>query len=61
MTPVGTDFDMPPEHFRERWGTPFGRAGNAQDYAQALLNFACNGFVTGATLLIDGGYLTTHP
>lgn len=61
MTPVGTDIDKPAEHFRERWGTPFGRAGNAQDYAQALLNFAVNGFVTGATLLIDGGYLLTHP
>ena len=61
MTPVGADKDKDPAYFRERWGTPFGRAGNAQDYAQALLNFAVNGFVTGATLLIDGGYLLTHP
>lgn len=61
MTPVGTDMGKSEEHFREKWGTPFGRAGNAQDYAQALLNFAVNGFVTGATLLIDGGYLLTHP
>lgn len=61
MTPVGTDFNQPPEYFRKQWGTPVGRAGNAQDYAQALLNFAVNGFVTGSTLLIDGGYLLTHP
>ena len=61
MTPVDNDLNKPPEHFRERWGTPFGRAGNAKDYAQALLNFAVNGFVSGATLLIDGGYLLAHP
>ncbi len=29
-----------------QWGIPFGRAGKIQDYAQAVLNFAVNGYVS---------------
>lgn len=43
-----------------KWGIPFGRAGQPRDYAQALLNFAVNGYVTGATLVIDGAWLLAH-
>lgn len=51
------------DHFRDeaRWAIPLGRPGNARDYAQAVLNFAVNGYVTGATLLIDGAWLLSHP
>jgi len=48
------------EHFMQQWGIPFGRPGNARDYAQALINFAVNGYVTGATLVIDGAWLLAH-
>lgn len=52
--------DGTPEHFRKEWGIPLGRPGRARDYAQAILNFAVNGYVTGATLIIDGAWLLTH-
>jgi NAD(P)-dependent dehydrogenase (short-subunit alcohol dehydrogenase family) len=61
MTPVDQDKGKDAEFFRKRWGTPFGRAGTAKDYAQALLSFAVNGFVTGSTLIIDGGFLINSP
>ncbi|KAF2100134.1 NAD(P)-binding protein [Rhizodiscina lignyota] len=60
MTPIANDEGQKPEFFRERWGTPFGRAGESRDYAQALLNFAVNQFVTGSTLMIDGGFMLAH-
>ena len=47
-------------HFREKWGIPMGRAGNERDYAQALISMAVNGYVTGATLVIDGAWLLAH-
>jgi hypothetical protein len=31
--------------------------GNATDYAQAVLSIAVNGYMNGATLGIDGGWL----
>jgi len=48
------------EHFIKQWGIPAGRPGRPRDYAQALLNFAVNGYVTGATLVIDGAWLLAH-
>ncbi|KXT06662.1 hypothetical protein AC578_8597 [Pseudocercospora eumusae] len=62
MTPIARDDGQAKEHFRRQdgWGIPFGRAGHARDYAQAVLNFACNGYVTGSTLVIDGGWLLAH-
>lgn len=62
MTPIDKDDGQQKEHFRDLkgWGIPFGRAGHPQDYAQAVLNFAKNGYVTGSTLVIDGGWLLAH-
>lgn len=59
MTPI-KDQDGDKNHFIRKWGIPFGRPGNARDYAQALLNFAVNGYTTGATLVVDGGWLLAH-
>lgn len=60
MVGVGRDFGREQEHFRKRWEIPFGRSGNARDYAQAVLNFAANQYVTGTTLVIDGAWLLVH-
>ena len=60
MTPVDNDRGQSKEHFRKAWGTPFGRAGAAKDYAQAVLGLAVNQFCSGSTLLIDGGYMLAH-
>lgn len=48
MTPIGKESAEQKEHFRTKWGIPFGRAGQPQDYAQALLNFAVNQYVKPA-------------
>ncbi|WWC99642.1 hypothetical protein V866_006546 [Kwoniella sp. B9012] len=45
------------EYFKQRWGTPFGRAGNAVDYAQCIFSLISNQYITGAELVIDGGWL----
>jgi NAD(P)-dependent dehydrogenase (short-subunit alcohol dehydrogenase family) len=60
MTSVEVDKGKQKQHFRERWGTPFGRAGNEKDYAQAILSLAANQFCSGSTLIIDGGFLLAH-
>ncbi|KAK3670867.1 hypothetical protein LTR78_009311 [Recurvomyces mirabilis] len=57
MTPIDKEDGNEKKHFREKWGIPFGRAGNPRDYAAAILNFAVNQYVTGSTLTIDGGWL----
>lgn len=45
----------------EGYGVPFGRFGRPRDYAQAVLGFAMNEYVSGSTLVIDGGWLLAHP
>lgn len=60
MTPIDNDKGNAKKHFQEKWGIPFGRAGMPRDYAQAVLNFAVNQYVTGSTLVIDGAYLLAH-
>lgn len=60
MTPIDNDKGNAKKHFQEKWGIPFGRAGKPRDYAQAVLNFAVNQYVTGSTLVIDGAYLLAH-
>lgn len=45
------------EEFQTKWGIPFGRPGNATDYAQCILGLATNQYVTGAEHVIDGGWL----
>lgn len=59
MTPINEQ-EGNKEHFIAKWGIPVGRPGRPRDYAQALLNFAVNGYVTGATLVIDGAWLLAH-
>ena len=61
MTPIAADAGKEKEHFRAHpWEIPFGRAGSPRDYAQAVLNFAVNQYVTGSTLVIDGAWLLGH-
>ncbi|KAM0693081.1 hypothetical protein Q7P36_007638 [Cladosporium allicinum] len=60
MTPIDADKGNEKKHFQEKWGIPLGRAGMPRDYAQAVLNFAVNQYVTGSTLVIDGAYLLAH-
>ncbi|WPG98644.1 Hypothetical protein R9X50_00143700 [Acrodontium crateriforme] len=60
MTPIDKDNGQLKEHFMTKWGIPFGRAGQPRDYAQAVLNFAVNQYVTGSTLVIDGAWLLAH-
>ncbi|KAK6904268.1 hypothetical protein L486_03851 [Kwoniella mangroviensis CBS 10435] len=43
--------------FRQQWGIPFGRPGKAVDYAQCIFGLITNQYVTGAEVVIDGGWL----
>lgn len=61
MTPIDRYADEEKKYFREQWGIPFGRSGATPDYAQAILSLAVNKYVTGSTLVIDGGYLLAQP
>ncbi|CAK9781630.1 NAD(P)-binding protein [Cutaneotrichosporon oleaginosum] len=45
------------KEWREKWGVPFGRAGNARDYAQCIFGVVTNAYQTGAHVVIDGGWL----
>ncbi|WVQ85687.1 hypothetical protein IAT38_007853 [Cryptococcus sp. DSM 104549] len=49
------------EEFRKQWGTPFGRPGNAVDYAQCIFGLVTNQYITGTELVIDGGWLLASP
>ncbi|KAK4541669.1 hypothetical protein LTR36_007813 [Oleoguttula mirabilis] len=61
MTPIDAEAGKEKAHFRaDPWSIPFGRAGRPRDYAQAVLNFAVNQYVTGSTLVIDGAWLLAH-
>jgi hypothetical protein len=58
MTPiVGEEALVQTDNCRNNWGIPFGRAGNATDYAQCILGLAVNQYVTGAEHVIDGAWL----
>ncbi|KZT39019.1 NAD(P)-binding protein [Sistotremastrum suecicum HHB10207 ss-3] len=52
-----SQFPGTPEEIRAQRGIPVGRLGTAREYAQAVLGFAVNTYVNGATLIIDGGWL----
>ncbi|KZS94949.1 NAD(P)-binding protein [Sistotremastrum niveocremeum HHB9708] len=52
-----SEFPGTPEEVRAQRGIPVGRLGTAREYAQAVLGFAVNTYVNGATLIIDGGWL----
>lgn len=43
--------------WREKWGVPFGRAGNARDYAQCVFGIISNAYQTASHVVIDGGWL----
>ncbi|WVQ66616.1 uncharacterized protein L199_004800 [Kwoniella botswanensis] len=45
------------EEFTKKWGIPFGRPGNAVDYAQTILSVISNQYMTGGEIVIDGGWL----
>jgi len=56
MTPSGL-FQGSPEDIYKQWSLPMGRQGGCRDYAQAILFFASNEYTSGATLVVDGGWL----
>jgi len=56
MTPASL-FNGTPEDIYKEWGVPVGRQGNYRDYAQAVLCLASNEYMSGSTVLIDGGWL----
>lgn len=45
------------KEWREKWGVPFGRAGNARDYAQCIIGMVTNAYQTGSHVVMDGGWL----
>jgi NAD(P)-dependent dehydrogenase (short-subunit alcohol dehydrogenase family) len=50
----------PPEQLEQIFGRlakalPVGRVGTADDIAEAVLFLVTNGYVTGTTLVVDGG------
>jgi 3-oxoacyl-[acyl-carrier protein] reductase len=49
--------------FAEHWGalSPAGRVGYPQDVANGLLYLVHNPYVTGTTLLIEGGWILSSP
>lgn len=54
MTPIG---QASKDELRGEWGIPLGRAGTAKDYAQVVFSLISNAYMTGAELLVDGGWL----
>ncbi|KAG6336480.1 hypothetical protein ID866_2594 [Astraeus odoratus] len=48
------------KEFGEKKGIPANRPGSDEDIAQAALMLACNQYVYGQTIAVDGGYLLTH-
>lgn len=49
--------------FEEHWAalSPAGRVGRPQDVARALLYLVHNPYVTGTTLMVDGGWTIYSP
>ena len=49
--------------YNAHWGAilPAGRAGQPEDVARALLFLVENDFVTGETIMVDGGQMVTTP
>lgn len=41
----------------EKWSIPFGRPGNAVDYAQCVISVVTNQYQTASHVVIDGGWL----
>ncbi|OCH94512.1 NAD(P)-binding protein [Obba rivulosa] len=52
--PTGDDYG-------EKKGIPAGRPGREEDMAQAALFLACNQYMWGQTVAVEGGYLLEHP
>ncbi|KAG7530910.1 hypothetical protein FFLO_04733 [Filobasidium floriforme] len=57
MTDTTTSDAGGKEAFKKDWGIPFGRPGNAVDYAQCVISTITNQYVTGAEIVIDGAWL----
>jgi len=49
------------ESYGEKKGIPAGRPGREEDMAQTALLLACNEYMYGQTVTVDGGYLLEHP
>ncbi|OSX59512.1 hypothetical protein POSPLADRAFT_1150956 [Postia placenta MAD-698-R-SB12] len=49
------------ESYGEKKGIPAGRPGREEDMAQAALLLACNEYMYGQVVAVDGGYLLEHP
>ncbi|RSH79180.1 uncharacterized protein EHS24_001219 [Apiotrichum porosum] len=45
------------EHWREKYGIPLKRVGNAIDYAQCIIALIVNQYMTGSNVIIDGAWL----
>ncbi|TCD64059.1 hypothetical protein EIP91_004567 [Steccherinum ochraceum] len=49
------------KQYGEEKGIPAGRPGRDEDMAQLALFLACNEYMYGQTVAVDGGYLLKHP
>jgi len=49
------------KEYGEQKGIPAGRPGGEKDMAQVALLLACNEYMYGQTVTVDGGYLLKHP
>jgi len=49
------------DKFRKEKGINAGRPGRDEDMAQAALMLACNQYMVGQTVVVDGGYLMGNP
>ncbi|KAI0650380.1 NAD(P)-binding protein [Trametes meyenii] len=52
--------EVPPD-YGERKGIPAERPGREEDMAQTALFIACNEYLYGQTVAVEGGYLLEHP
>jgi len=65
MTTDGSD-DQQKSHidgrgYREEKNIPAGRPGSDVDMAQAVVSIACNQYMNGQTVFVDGGYMLGNP